>query len=227
MVTTFYVTDTPGPAILGLASYSRLRIVHLNCSVQLRKHGQPIKTCKEREKVKQDMKNLKPINSKNYLIKAYADQFEGIGKFPPFLPHISQKGCHTCCAHTLEMPNNHKPLVDKKLDKQEVIVPVTEPTNWVSSLTYLWKPDGDLRTCLNSTNLKKAIRQVHYRIPMPEEITKADGSSSYYCIIPNYESSLLTTFNTHRRRFHFVHLPFRLTCAKDVQRMMDQILDNC
>ena len=34
------------------------------------------------EKVKKDMKNLKLINSEDNLIKAYPDQFEGIGKFP-------------------------------------------------------------------------------------------------------------------------------------------------
>ena len=50
MDTTFYIANTPGPAILGLPSCSRLRIVNLNFSVQLRKHGQPIKTCKERGK---------------------------------------------------------------------------------------------------------------------------------------------------------------------------------
>ena len=82
MDTTFYVANTPGPAILGLPSCGRLRIVNLNCSVQLRKHGQLIKTCKEREKVKQDMKNLKRINSKDDLLKAYPDRLEGIGKFP-------------------------------------------------------------------------------------------------------------------------------------------------
>ena len=80
METTFYVADTP--AILGLPSCSRLRIVNLNHSVQLRKHGQHIKTCKEGEKVKQDTKNLKSINFKDDLIKAYPDRFEGIGKFP-------------------------------------------------------------------------------------------------------------------------------------------------
>ena len=47
MNTTFYVAYTPGPAIIGLPSCSRLRIVNLNCSVKLRKHGQPIKSCKE------------------------------------------------------------------------------------------------------------------------------------------------------------------------------------
>ena len=50
------------------------------------------------------------------------------------------------------------PLVDKKLDKlleQEVIMPVTEPMDWVSSLAYSWKADSDLRTCLNPTHLNK------------------------------------------------------------------------
>ena len=55
-----------------------------------------------------------------------------------------------------------------------------------------------------------------------------DGSSSYYCIILDYESSLLTSFNTHTDRFNFARLPFGLTCAQDIfQRMMDQILDHC
>ena len=60
------------------------------------------------------------------------------------------------------------------------------------------------------------------------KFTKMDGSSSYYSIVLFYESSLLTTLNTHRRRFCFVHLPFRLACAQDIfQRMMAQILDRC
>ena len=241
MNTTFYVTDTPGPAILGLPSCSRLRIVNLNCSVQFRKHGQPIKTCKERENVKQDLKNLKAINSKDDLIKAYPDWFEGIGKFPGtyyiFLREDAKPVVHTPrkCSIAIQPP------VDKKLDKlleQEVIIPVTEPTDWVSSLAYSWKANGDLRTCLNPTHLNKAIRQDHYRTPTLEEIThelvgstkftKVDGLSSYYCIVLDYDSSLLTTFNKHRGRFCFVRLPFGLACAQDIfQRMMDQILDRC
>ena len=241
MDTTFYIADTPGPAILGLPSCSRLRIVNLNCSVQLRKHGQPVKVSKEREKVKQDMKNLKPINSKDDLIKAYPDRFEGIGKFPGTY-HIYLKEDAIPVVHTpRKCPIAIRPLVDKKLDKlleQDIIVPVTEPTDWVSSLAYSWKADGDLRTCLNPTHLNKAIRRDHYRTPTLEEIThelagstkftKVDGSSSYYCIVLDYESSLLTTFNTHRGRFRFVRLPFGLACAQDIfQRMMDQILDRC
>ena len=39
MNTTWYVTDTPGPANLALHSCSHLGIVHLNCSVEFCKHG--------------------------------------------------------------------------------------------------------------------------------------------------------------------------------------------
>ena len=170
METTFYVADTPGPAILGLPSCSRLQIVHLNCSVQFRKHGKPIKSCQEREKVKQDQ----PINTREDLIKVYPDSFEGIRKFPGTY-HIYLKEDDIPVVHApRKCPIAIRPLVDKKLDKlleQEVIIPVTEPTDWVSSFAYSWKADGDFRTCLNPTHLNKAIRWDHYRTPTLKEIT--------------------------------------------------------
>ena len=95
---------------------------------------------------------------------------------------------------------------------------MTEPTDWVSLSAYSWKADNDLMTCLNPTHLNKAIRWDHYRTP----------TSTYYCIVLDYESSLLITFNIHRGRFCFVCLPFGLACAQDIfQRMIDQILDHC
>ena len=55
--------------------------------------------------------------------------------------------------------------------------------------------------------------------------TKLDGASSYLCIVLDYESSLLTTFNTPWGRFC---LPWGLDCAQDIfQWMMDQILTHC
>ena len=96
----------------------------------------PSKYLRKGKKVKQDMKNLKPINSKDDLIKAYPDRFEGIGKFPGTY-HIYLKEDAIPFVHTpRKCPIAIQPLVDKKLDKlleQEVIVPVTEPTDWVSS----------------------------------------------------------------------------------------------
>ena len=63
------------------------------------------------------MKNLKPINSKDDLIKAYPDRFEGIGKFPGTY-HIYLKEDAIPVVHTpRKCPIAIRPLVDKKLDK--------------------------------------------------------------------------------------------------------------
>ena len=97
--TIFYIADTPGPAILSLPSCSRLRIVHLNWSVHYRKHGQSIKLPKEKGQDKQDMMNIKAINSRDDLIKAYPDQFKWIGKFPGMY-HIYLKKDATPVVHT-------------------------------------------------------------------------------------------------------------------------------
>ena len=122
--------------------------------------------------------------------------------------------------------------------EQGIIVPVEEPTDWVSSLTYSWKANGKLRVCLDPQDVNKAIKRDHYKTPTVEEIThllagskkftKVDGNSSYLCIVLDYESSLLTTFNTPWGRYRFIHLPWGLSCAQDIfQWMMDQILECC
>ena len=105
--------------------------------------------------------------------------------------------------------------------------------DWVSSLAYSWKANGKLRVCLDPQDVNKAIKRDHYKTPTVEEIThllagskkftKVDGTSSYLCIVLNYESSLLMTFNTLWGRYKFVRLPWGLSCAQDFfQWMMDQ-----
>ena len=134
-----------------------------------------------------------------------------------------------------------QPLVHEKLDEfleQGIIVSVEEPTDWVSSLAYSWKANGKLRVCLDPRDVNKAIKRDHYKIPTIEEIThqlagskrftKIDGTSSYFCIVLDYASSLLTTFNTPWGGYRFVHHSWGLTCAQDIfQQMMDQILEHC
>ena len=107
------------------------------------------------------------------------------------------------------------------------------------TLMNIWRNNCCLENDYDSkTKLSIIFSTLHYTTPTLEEtihelagsiiFTKVDGSSSYYCIILDYESSLLTTFNTHRGRFHFVYFPLRLACVQDIfQRMVDQILDNC
>ena len=56
---------------------------------------------------------------------------------------------------------------------QEIIAPVTEPMEWVLSLTYPQKPDVSLHICLDPMHLNKAIIQEHYKAPTLDEITQA------------------------------------------------------
>ena len=61
-----------------------------------------------------------------------------------------------------------------------IITPVTEPTEWVSSLTYHWKPDGSLHICLDPRDLNKAITWEHYKAPTLDEIIqKLNGAKVF------------------------------------------------
>ena len=117
-----------------------------------------------------------------------------------------------------------------------VIVPVSQPTKWVSSLTYPCKPDGSLCICLDPKNLNKAIVWEHCKAPILEEIShwlksatcfrKLDVKDFFWSIHLDEKSSYLTTFNTHHGRYQFLHMPFSLKMSQNVFQMcMDQVMD--
>ena len=73
-----------------------------------------------------------------------------------------------------KFPIHYKEEIEKKLkdiEQLQIIAPVARPTEWVSSIIYLTKPDGLLRICLDPHNLDKAIFRVHYKAPTLEEIS--------------------------------------------------------
>ena len=119
---------------------------------------------------------------------------------------------------------------------QAIIAPVTEPTEWVSSLTYPQKQDGSLHICLDPHDLNKAIIQEHYKAPTLDEIThklsgakvfsKLDAKDSFWSIHLNTPSSFLTTFNTHKGCYKFLCMLCGLKMSQDVfQMQMDQIIN--
>ena len=135
---------------------------------------------------------LKQHNTKEDLIKAYPDRFEGIGHFPGTY-HITLQNDARPIVHAPQKCSIAMwPLVCEKLDEfleQGIIVPVEEPTDQVSSLAYLWKANGKIRVCLDPRDVNRAIKRDHYKIPTKEEIThqlarskkftKVNGTSSY------------------------------------------------
>ena len=59
-----------------------------------------------------------------------------------------------------KVPIESKEAIDKELDfliEEEIITEQVEPTPWVSSVTFPQKPNGEVRVCLDPSNLNKAI----------------------------------------------------------------------
>ena len=140
-----------------------------------------------------------------------------------------------------KVPIESKEAIDKELDyliEEEIITEQVEPTPWVSSVMFLRKPNGDVRVCLDPSNLNKAIIREHHKPMTVEEIahklagatvyTKADALKAFLQIHLTHEASLLTTFNSHRGRLQFLRMPFGAKMSQDVfQLRMDAILEQC
>ena len=112
-----------------------------------------------------------------------------------------------------KVPIESKEAIDKELDyliEEEIITEQVEPTPWVSSVIFPMKPNGEVRVCLDPSNLNKAIIREHHKPMTVEEIvhelagatvyTKADALKSFLQIHLTHKASLLTTFNSHRGR---------------------------
>ena len=138
-------------------------------------------------------------------------------------------------------PIESKEAIDKELDyliEEEIITEQVEPTPWVSSVTFPRKLNGEVRVCLDPSNLNKAIIREHHKPMMVEEIahelaratvyTKANALKAFLQIHLMHKASLLTTFNSHRGQLRFLWMPFGAKMSQDVfQLQMDAILKQC
>ena len=138
-------------------------------------------------------------------------------------------------------PIKYKEEIEKELAEmvqQSIITKQTEPTPWVSSLTYPKKANSKLRICLDPIDLNKAIICENHKAPTLEEIahvltgatkfSKVDSNKAFFGMHLMEEASLITTFNTHLRRYRFLHVPFGLKMSQDIFQMrMDDIVAQC
>ncbi|XP_071842713.1 uncharacterized protein [Apostichopus japonicus] len=218
--TEFYVVDVDGPAILGLKSCLNFKLITLHCGVGLKSF---------------DIHDIDDVRAK------YPDRFEGIGKFKGDYHIVVDKSFPPVVHVPRRCPIQIKDDIKKELDdmvSMGVIEPITEPTDWVSSIVYCRKPNGKWRVCLDPKDLNKAIKRTHYHTPTSEEIThklaqstvfsKLDAKHGYWAVSLNEDSSRLTTFNSPFGRYYFKRLPFGLCLSQDIFQMkMNQILELC
>ena len=82
-----------------------------------------------------------------------------------------------------KVPIESKEAIDKELDyliEEEIIMEQVEPTPWVSSVTFPRKPNGEVRVCLDPSNLNKAIIREHHKPMTVEEIAHELARATVY-----------------------------------------------
>ena len=123
-----------------------------------------------------------------------------------------------------------------RMVKLNVIKKVDEATEWVNSMTVTEKPNGQIRVCLDPTDLNRAIIREHSPLPSDEEImtrlggsvlfSKLDARDGYWQVPLTEKASYLTTFNTLIGRFRYLRLPFGLKSSNEVfQKRMSQVYE--
>ena len=61
-----------------------------------------------------------------------------------------------------------------------IVEPGSDPTEWISSLIIVEKPNGNLRICLDSKHLNKARRCQHYKLPTTEELFSGMHNANFF-----------------------------------------------
>ena len=211
----FIVADIESSPVIGLNTSSKLNLI------------------KRVMKIKQDKVDLP-----DYLLSC-GDCFGEVG----CLNHI----------HHIEIDPSIQPVVNpprrlpislqdkiykeiQRMIKMKIIVPISEPSDWVNNFVAVEKPNGSIRLCLDPRDLNKAIKRPHYVLPTTEEIlarmtgaklfTKLDASCAYWQIPLDYASSKLLTFNTPFGRYRFQRMAYGVKSASDVcQNYISQMLE--
>ncbi|PFX12096.1 Retrovirus-related Pol polyprotein [Stylophora pistillata] len=114
-----------------------------------------------------------------------------------------------------------------------VLIPVEEPSVWVSQMAVVKRPDGSLRICIDRQPLNEALQREHYRLPTLDDVlpnvnnakvfSKQDVKQAYWLVQLDKESSLLTTMITPFGRYRWARLPFGLKVSSELfQRRLNE-----
>jgi len=135
------------------------------------------------------------------------------------------------------------PLMDKvkaeldRLQELNVIEPVTVPTEWCAPIVVVPKTNGNVRLCVDFTQLNQNVKRERYMLPAVDEMlgqmagatvfTKLDANCGFHQVHLTPDSQLLTTFITPYGRFCYTRLPFGINSGPEhFQRQVHQVLDH-
>ena len=124
-----------------------------------------------------------------------------------------------------------------ELVEREILIPVDEPTKWVSQMAAARKANGKIRICIDPQPLNKALLREHYKLPTFDDVrpkllnskvfSKVDVKEAFWHIKLDKESSMLTTMITPMGRYKWTRLPFGLKVSSEIfQKRLHHVLND-
>ena len=114
-----------------------------------------------------------------------------------------------------------------------IIIPVTEPTKWVSSMVVVQNKNGKVRISLDPRNLNQPITRSHYLLPTIEEVATCLTDAKVFTVLDAKTGfwqvkldAFITIFNTPFEKYRWKRMPFGINSAPEVwQQRMNEIVE--
>ncbi|XP_054757939.2 uncharacterized protein K02A2.6-like [Lytechinus pictus] len=213
--TNFYVLDGTGHCLLSKQTAEKLGILKFQIPSQ----------------------NVGMVELDNY-----GNLFEGIGKLKEYKLHLHiDTEVEPVTQNMYRIPYSLRDKVSEKLDELEsldIIERVESPSEWVSPVIVVPKPNGDIRLCVDMRQANCAIQRERHPIPTVDEVlyqmngstvfSKLDLKYGYHQIELDSQSREITTFVTHKGLYRYKRLMFGINAAPEkYQNVMSHVLSGC
>ena len=122
-----------------------------------------------------------------------------------------------------------KEQLQKELQRMEemgVIAKEEQPTDWISSLVTVKKPNGKIRVCIDPKPLNRALIRSQYLMSTLEDLlpelaearifSVLDVRNGFWHISLDDQSSKLTAFGTPFGKYRWKRLPFGVSTAPEI-----------
>ena len=164
----------------------------------------------------------------------YADVFEGLGCLADPYDIEINPSAQPVIHPPRKVPVTFREPLRLELERmveENILAPVSEATDWVSSMVTVVKPNK-LRICIDPKDLNRAIKCPHYPLPTVEEVATSlskakvfsvrDAKSGFWLVPLDDASSRLTTFNTPFGWYRWLRMPFGISSApEEFQKRMN------
>lgn len=179
------------------------------------------------------------LDKQNYDV-LYPQVFNGLGTIPrEYNIRLNLDAVPYAIHAPRRVPIPMREAVKQEIGKMEgmgVIRKVDGPTDWCAGIVPVLKPSGDVRVCVDLTQLNKNVQRERYVLPTVDQalglladaayFSKLDANSGFHKVKLARSSQELTTFITPFGRYCFTRLPFGITSAPEYfQKRMSEILD--